>query len=88
MFGRNIGNEKRSANREPANVMASQEIVFGGASFFGEIQANAENNGEINPDNYQISCCENAVSDRYDCRRQHRTSLGRVNVTCEKLQPG
>src|ERR1700681_4109407 len=78
MFGGNIGNEKRSANREPTDLTAGKKIILGGSAFFCKIKTDAKNNGEINSYNYQVRGSENTMRYRHDCCRQHRTSWWRL----------
>src|SRR5579864_6236 len=64
VLGGNIGDEERSANKEPTDIAAGQEIAFGGAFLSGEVHANAEDDGEIDPDDDEVYRCQVAVRDR------------------------
>src|SRR5215475_14500500 len=76
MFGRNIGDEERSADEEPADVAAGEEVVLGGALFLGEVEADAEDDQEIDTDNDEIDGGKVAVcSGNLRCK-EHSGLLG------------
>ena len=54
MLGRDIGNEQRGADGEPAHVAAGQEVVGRSAFLAGEVEADAEDNHEVNCDNGDV----------------------------------
>src|ERR1700744_6295977 len=77
MFGGNVGDEERRAYREPANVAAGEEVVFGGALFARKIEADAEYEDEIDGDDGDIDRRERPVRDCDSRCEEHRASVNR-----------
>jgi len=76
VLGGNIRNEERGSDEKPSNVAAGEEIIFGGAFFQGKIQADPENDGEIDADDDEIDGCERSVGYLDSRCEQHPCLLG------------
>ena len=75
MLRGNIGDEKRRADREPADVAPCEEVIFGGALFARKIKTDAEDQNEINGDDCQIDRRERPVRDCDSRCEEHRASV-------------
>src|SRR5580700_2271627 len=76
MLGGNIRNEQGGADEKPSDVAAGEEIFFGAALLQGKIQADAEDDGEIDADNDEIKGCEWPVSYLDSRCEEHPCLLG------------
>ena len=61
MFGGDIGHEERSADGEPADIAAGEEIFGGVAALFCKINADGEDKKEVNADDSEIKGGEGAM---------------------------
>ncbi len=80
MLGGNIRYEQRSADEEPSNIAAGEKIVLGGSFLHGKVHADPEDDGEINPDDHEINCCERSMGYRDRRCEQHPCLLGAAAV--------
>src|ERR1700733_15454300 len=89
MFGGNVRDEERRADREPADVASSEEIIFGGALFARKIKADAENENEINNDDGDVHRRERPVRDCDSCCcEEHRASVIRLTANGDRVRCG
>ena len=64
MLGGNVGDEQGGADGEPPNVPASQEIVFRGPFLAREVEADGENDYEVESDDSDVDRGQRPVRDR------------------------
>src|SRR5580704_7006215 len=71
-----VRNEQGSTDEEPADVTASQKVVFGGSFPPCKIHSDAKHNGEVDPDNHEIQRGYALVCNRDFRCKQHPFLLG------------
>src|SRR5260370_20285731 len=80
MLRGDIRYEQGCADEKPSNIAAGEEVFFRTALLQGEIQADAEDDGEIHPNDYDVECCEGSVSHFDRSYEQHQCLLGAAAV--------
>ncbi len=80
MLSGNIRYEQGSADEKPSNIAAGEKIAFGVAFLHGKVQADAENDCEVDADDHEIDGCKRSVCYRDRRYKQHPCLLGAVVV--------
>src|SRR5467141_3944287 len=75
MLRRNVGDEKRRADREPSDIAASEEVIFGSPFLSRKIETDPEHDGEVDSDDDQVHRFERPVGNRNRSCVQHPASL-------------
>src|SRR6266550_3106802 len=71
MLRRNVGDEKRRADREPSDIAASEEVIFGSPFLSRKIETDPEHDGEVDSDDDQVHRFERPVGNRNRSCVQH-----------------
>src|SRR6266480_2054278 len=71
MLRRNVGDEKRRADREPSDIAASEEVIFGSPFLSRKIETDPEHDGEADSDDDQVHRFERPVGNRNRSCVQH-----------------
>src|SRR5262249_9888342 len=71
MLSRDVGDKKRSANKEPTYIAAGEEIVLGAALAAGEVHADAEDDGEVDADDDEVDRGQRAVGRGHFRSKKH-----------------
>src|SRR5258708_1065003 len=80
MLRRNVGDEKRRADREPSDIAASQEVIFGSPFLSRKIETDPEHDGEVDSDDDQIDRFERPMGNRNRRCEEHPGLLGAAAV--------
>src|SRR5258708_29182388 len=80
MLRRNVGDEKRRADGEPADIAASEEVIFGSPFLSRKIETDPEYDGEVDSDDDQVDCFERPVGNRNRRCEEHPGLLGAAAV--------
>src|SRR5712691_5070385 len=76
MLRRNVGDEKRRADREPSDIAASEEVIFGSPFLSRKIETDPEHDGEVDSDDDQVHRFERPVGNRNRRCEEHPGLLG------------
>src|SRR5258708_12465684 len=80
MLRRNVGDEKRRADREPSDIAASEEVIFGSPFLSRKIETDPEHDGEVDSDDDQIDRFERPMGNRNRRCEEHPGLLGAAAV--------
>jgi len=76
MLGGNIRYEQRCADEKPSDIAAGEEVFFRTSFLQGKVQADAEDDGEIDSNDDEIEGCEGSVGCLDKRCKQHPCLLG------------
>ena len=75
VLGRDVGNEKRRADGEPADIAARQEVVLRGALLAGEVEADPKHEREVDANDDEVDGGERSVGHGHSRSEEHQCLL-------------